>query len=115
MSKPLLIQVVGPYRAETINAIRENVDRAREAMVEILKRGHFVICPHTMTAFLDGLVSDEHFLANAQRFLEIADAILLIDGWNQSEGSLAEKHKAEHLKSSVKTIFYDIADVPEVG
>jgi hypothetical protein len=97
MTTPLLIQIVGPIRAETINGVRENIERARQAMIEILKRGHYVICPHTMMAFLNGLMPEDHFLKNAIRLLEGVDAVYPIQGWTESAGSIAEIEVAREI------------------
>lgn len=107
----LLIQVVGPYRAKTPNGIYLNIIRAREAAELIWLRGHYAYTPHMNTALMDGLVPDERFLELGLLMIKKVDAILLIDGWEKSAGSIAEKQESERLN---KTIFYDIADVPEV-
>lgn len=107
----LLIQVIGPYRAATPNEIYRNIIRAREVAELIWLRGHYAITPHLNTALMDGLVSDDRFLELGLLMIEKVDAVLLIDGWEQSKGSVDEVREADYLR---KTIFYDIADVPVV-
>lgn len=105
----MLIQVVGPYRSKTINQVYENVALARKAAIAIFRRGHYAITPHTNTAFMDGVVPDERFLALALLLIEHVDAVLLLPGWTNSRGSEAEKLKAERLG---KRIFFGIDQVP---
>ena len=88
--------IAGPYRAGTINGVRENVRRAEDAAARLLSLGIYPICPHLNTAFFDGIVDDEVFLEGALRLLrDCADALVLIGEWQNSVGALAEVAEAK--------------------
>jgi len=108
----MLIQVVGPYRAKTINQLYENIASARNVAIEIFRRGHYAITPHLNTAFMDGVMPDERFRALYLLMIEHVDAICLLPGWQNSRGSVAEKLKAEELG---KRIFWGIEQIPQAG
>lgn len=97
MSKKLeLIYIAGPYSAETPELIRKNVETAKVAGQEILRRGHACICPHSMTHDWDigtGLPY-EVFLETDLEILRRCDAILMLPGWSKSRGSVAEFQEA---------------------
>jgi len=106
------IYVSGPYTADTPTQIEENIDAAREAALELLRMGHTPFCPHTHTAFWDVYgpdLPDERFLRLGLDWLERCDAILLLPGWENSEGSKVEMGRAEELELQV---FDDIEMVP---
>lgn len=85
-----LVYIAGPYRAKTINGIRENIRKAEEMAALVWKTGNFAVCPHKNTAFFDGLVDDEVFLEGAIRLMVKCDVVLLLDGYRESEGTMKE-------------------------
>lgn len=95
-SRLLLIYVSGPYSAPTPEEVAANVERARAAACELMRLGYAVICPHTMTAGWEreGLTY-EQFIAADLEIVRRCDAVLLLPGWEDSKGALAEKAMAE--------------------
>lgn len=92
MSK--LIYTGGAYRASTENEIYENIQRARNMAIEVWKLGAYPICPHTNSAFMGGVVPDDVFLAGGLAILEKCDAMILVEPWHGSQGTIAEINHA---------------------
>lgn len=107
----MIIYVAGPYTADTQEGIDRNVQAAREAGIEILRRGHVPLCPHTMTHNWDhgtGL-EYEQFIQADLRLLARCDAILMLPGWHKSSGALGELELATRIGIPV------LEDIPEAS
>ena len=86
--------VAGPYRADTIHGVVENIRSAEAVAIELWKMGYAVICPHKNTALLDGVCGDEVWLEGAIELMLRSDIVVLVPGWDKSEGTKAEAFKA---------------------
>lgn len=111
MSDRLLIQIVGAYRADTINGVHQNIQTARDYGIQILKLGHYVFIPHTMTAYMNGVISEKIFLEMALHFLTFADAIFTLPHWFESKESLIEIEEAKRLKLKIYDSLHQIERV----
>ena len=103
----MLVYVAGPYRADTSELVAWNVKAASDMAAFLLKQGIEVVCPHSMTGGWErySFLTDADFLRNGLELLRRCDAVLLLDGWEQSEGTLAEIECAEANKIPVfKTV-----------
>jgi len=93
MDKPRLLYIAGPYRANTLNGIHNNIAEARRRMEWAWLNGYAPICPHTNSAYTDGLVSDQIILDGYKEMVSRCDAILMGKwgkGWACSEGATEE-------------------------
>lgn len=82
--------VIGPYRAGSVWEITRNIERARECAAELWRMGAAVICPHSNTALMDGVVSDNAFLRGDKAILKRCDFAVCLEGWRHSVGSVGE-------------------------
>lgn len=96
-----LIYIAGPYRASTVNGIHNNIAEARKRAEWAWTNGWVPICPHTNSAFIDGLVADKIILSGCIKMMSVCDAILLIDGWVKSEGARMECQLAIEMKMEI--------------
>ena len=94
----LVAYVAGPYRSETIYDIEQNIQRAKRLAAELWKRGHAVICPHANSAFMDGVCDDETFLEGGLELLRRSDFVVVLNGWESSEGTRKELELAKSLE-----------------
>jgi len=92
-----VVYVVGAFRASTQWEIMQNVRKAEKDSLWLWKLGYAVICPHTMTQSFHGECPDKVWLDGCLELLKRCDAIWLVEGWEYSEGSLAELKLAEEL------------------
>jgi hypothetical protein len=100
-----MVYVAGPYRAETWDQVMANVARASGVTAELLRMGHSVICPHTMTHTFEMYhLPDEVFLRNGLDQLRLCDAVCLVPGgpdWKSSSGTVAEVEEARRVGITV--------------
>ena len=95
MNLPLKIAyVAGPLRADTLNGIAENIARARAVAVHLWRLGYAVLCPHLNSAFMSGAVPETQFLEAGLEFVRRSDLVVLVDGWERSEGTVREIEEA---------------------
>lgn len=92
-----VIFISGPYRAKTTAEIDNNIQRARQVAMKLWKEGWIAYCPHMNTAHFDGLCPDNVWLEGNLEILRRCDAIYMMDGWMDSEGSIAEYNLAKEL------------------
>lgn len=95
-----VIYIAGPYRAPTVNDIYNNIVEARKRMEWAWLTGWIPICPHTNSALIDGLVTDDIILTGYLHILTRCDAILLGNwgvGWKNSAGAVVEHQQAIRL------------------
>jgi hypothetical protein len=92
-----IIYVAGPYRADTIRGMVENIRRAEVAALHLWKSGWAVICPHKNTELFDGHCADDVWLRGDLEILARCDAVYMVKGWENSEGAKAEHDLARSL------------------
>lgn len=95
-----LIYVAGPYRAATRAAIALNIMQARLLGIEAARRGWFPVIPHANTAHMEvdlPNLGDEFWLRGTMEMMERCDALVLVDGWENSVGTVAEVQRADQL------------------
>ena len=85
-----VIYIAGPFRGETAWDVEQNIRRAEEAALYVAKCGHVALCPHTMNRFFNGTLTDDYWIEATLELLQRCDAILLLDGWTNSEGARGE-------------------------
>lgn len=92
-----VVYVAGAFRGKTQWDIMQNVRKAEDASLKLWKLGYAVVCPHTMTQHFQNECPDKVWLDGCLELLRRCDAIYLVSGWQNSEGSLAEYKLAREL------------------
>ena len=97
---PRLIYIAGPYRVRSnslwnilgLRTIRIawNIHKARRLAKLIWRIGDYAICPHSNTAFFDGICPDSQFLDGSLEMLRHCDMVVLTKDYMDSEGARAE-------------------------
>lgn len=90
-----LVFVSGPYAAPTPLEVERNIERARERARDAWRAGHLPVCPHLLTAGLDDSIETNpagrsRLLAGLLCLLAKCHEVWLVEGWEESEGSLTE-------------------------
>ena len=99
-----LIYCAGPYRAATRAAIARNIENARQLGIEAARRGWFPVIPHANTAHMEQdlpHLGDEFWLRGTMEIMARCDAVVLIEGWEKSEGTRAEIARADQMRLPV--------------
>lgn len=112
----MLIYTAGPYRAYCgAGSIEGNIAVARDIALEVWKAGHVAACPHMNTAFFEQHVElpDEVYLKGDFEILARCDAILMIPGWEGSDGSVAELAFAK--EQGIPIYYYETDGIPPLN
>lgn len=118
-----LVFVCGPYRVtdaareqwpgETdFEIVSRHIGQAREMKAAIMRRGHSTYCPHSESILFDydfPAIPDGAHLANCKRVLEHCTALMLLPGWEESDGALDERTTAARAGIPV---YDDILQLP---
>lgn len=86
--------VAGRYSAETDWGVHENIHAAMKVSARLWSLGWAALCPHANSAHFGGVVPYESFLEGDLAFLRRCDAVVLVPGWEESKGAVAEREEA---------------------
>ena len=107
-----VIYIAGKYTGQSHDhrsyfEIDQNIKAAMEAAAEFAKAGVGFFCPHSHCAHFEVITPDVQpafWYELDLKFLDNCDAILMLEGWRQSKGSVIEHQEA--LRQG-KKVFYD--------
>lgn len=102
----MVLYIAGKYSGD----VEANILAARRVAVQLWEAGHAVICPHLNTARMetDCSLPYEGYLKGDLQFIDRCDAIVMLDGWQDSKGAVLEH---SHAKAAGVPIYY-YPDVP---
>lgn len=92
-----VIYIAGKYRGPNAWAIEQNIRAAEDVAAQVWAAGHAALCPHANSRHMEGVTTDENFLAGTLEMMRRCDAVLLVPGWENSEGACAEVAEAHRL------------------
>lgn len=92
-----VIYIAGKYRGPNAWAIEQNIRAAEEVAARVWAAGHVALCPHANSRHMDGVASDDHFLAGTLELMRRCDAVVLVPNWKDSAGARAEVAEADRL------------------
>ena len=90
----IVVYIAGPYRGANAWAIEQNIRRAEELALAVWRAGMAALCPHTNTRFFQGAAEDHVWLDGDLELLTRCDAVLMVPGWERSQGAMAERARA---------------------
>ena len=102
----MIVYISGAY---TNGDREENVERARRVAIELLKRGLTPLCPHTHYHNFDreGIDYDDILRADIELLMR-CDAILMLSGWEMSNGAKIEHKRA--IEEGIH-VFYGVEEI----
>ena len=106
------IYVAGPYQSDNFSEILNNIRQGISSCASLIANGYSAFCPWLDYQY--GLSKVGPFLKvadyqeNSQAWLEVADAVLVLPGWENSEGTKTELKRAERLKIPVYYTLHDL-------
>lgn len=111
----MLVYVAGPFRGPDHWAIAENIRKAERVALEVWKAGYAAICPHANTMHFQNALPDEVWLEGDLEILQECGAVVLVEGWERSEGTKVECARAQELGIPVYFSVKDFLQVYGVG
>lgn len=106
------LYVAGPYRAASAPAINKNISKAQLVASAAASRGWFPMVPHNMSIGFEQAGDEAYWLAHTMSVMERCDALVLIDGWQRSAGTVAEVARARELSIPVYEGLYALPSYP---
>lgn len=106
----IVVYIAGPYRAPSAWLRELNIRDAETKALEVAAVGLVPLCPHTMTRYFDGTLSDDFWLRATAELLRRCDAAIFLPGWELSTGSRAEREQAERDGIPVFDSLVDLID-----
>jgi len=96
------VYVAGPYSANNIIDCLENMRKGMRAGVEVFLAGYAPWVPwhdfHHQLMFRNGeSLSVDDYYEMSMAWLVVSDAMLVLPGWQESQGTMAEIAKAVEL------------------
>lgn len=112
MAKRLRVYVAGPYSADNVLGVLQNIGRGELACAELFRNGLAPFCPwhdksYAMDVQCEGMTVAD-FQEHSMAWLEGSQALFCIHGWENSKGTRAEIARAKEMGIPV---FYDILAV----
>lgn len=92
-----LIYIAGPFRAPDQWKQFQNIRRAETLAFEVWKLGAVAICPHLNTMHFQDALPDKVWLEGDLEIVRRCDAMIMVDGWEDSRGAMKEKTLAHKL------------------
>lgn len=97
-----VIYVAGKLTGPNNYEIMQNVRRAEEVGMEVVKAGAYPAIPHANTGMTFWGVGDEAFwYKGTLELLRRCDAVITVPGWQDSKGAVAEVREASLLKMPI--------------
>ena len=107
MKPKTFVYIAGPYRAtngghdyQSYYEIDQHINEARMWATRLANENIPFFCAHMNSAHMEVIVpnaSPDYWLNLDRLILEHASALLLIPGWMESKGALAERDRAAEL------------------
>jgi len=95
------VYVAGAFRAKDGWGVHQNVQRALAVGYQVAELGHCPVIPHSMSQAFDRTLTDDYWLEATMEMLRRCDAIVMVAGWEQSQGAQAERAEALRLGKQV--------------
>ena len=105
-----VVYVACPFRANDGWMIAENVHRAEAAGRRIASMGAMPLVPHAIGAKMHGTESDAFWLEGTKELLRRCDFVLVLPGYENSQGSIGEIAEAERCEIPVVMPLRDSPD-----
>jgi len=107
------VYVAGPYSANNVIDVFENMRKGMRVGLEVFLAGYAPWVPwhdfHHHLMCRDGeSLSVEDYYEMSMAWLVVSDAMLVLPGWTDSKGTLAEMKKATELEIP---IYFSLSDL----
>lgn len=94
MKKRIKVYVAGAYSADNVLSVLQNIGRGEKACAELFRLGFAPFCSWHDKSYVtdnpDIIFDINDFYEYSIAWLEVSDAMLVIDGWEKSKGTIKE-------------------------
>lgn len=101
-----LVYIAGPYRASTPYQVERNIRAAEDLGLIVAYAGGVPVIPHSMFRYFDGLLTDQYWLEATQTLMLECDRMVMLPGWETSEGSRAERERWDRERWAEPDVFF---------
>lgn len=105
------IFVIGSYNGTSQSKIKQNINKANKAGMEILKKGHLPLVPQSMFASWEKEVDMKKIMKTCFEWIKACDAVLVLNVGSKGGGTWSA---LEVAKKNSKKIFYATEDIPSL-
>jgi len=107
----MIIYLSGKYSGN----IEENLALARKVAIELWVKGYAVLCPHLNTAHFeeDCPATYEDYIRGDLEMVAACDAVVMLPGWEQSNGARLERMRALLQLSKPVYHYPELPPIPE--
>ena len=107
------VYVAGAYSATNVIDVLDNMRKGMRLSTEVMLAGFAPFCPwldyHFQLMLREGeALSVKDYYEYSLAWLEVSDAVLLVPGWENSKGTIAEIERAEQLGIPVYTNLHEV-------
>lgn len=106
------VYVAGPYSANNVLGVLQNIGRGEKMCAKLFKMGFAPFCPwHDKSYITDNIDVEfavDFFYKYSIAWLEVSDCVLVLCGWELSKGTIAEIKRANELNIPV---YYSIDEL----
>jgi hypothetical protein len=96
--------ISGPYTAPTFRSVIQNILAAAKVAEAYWAGGYAVLCPHLNTSLMDTTIAKEVFILGDLEFVRRSDVVVMLPGWEKSEGACQEYHEALRCKKEINFV-----------
>jgi hypothetical protein len=93
------LYIAGAFNAPNVQGVLTNMRVGMDASLELIKEGFATYVPwldyQLWLMDSEGELTVEKMQANSLEWLKVSDAVLVLEGWEQSEGTKAEIKEAK--------------------
>lgn len=107
MAKIPVIYLAGPYRATATKTVQEHINHARAIGSALPSSGWIPLIPHSNLSHFDSIcpdIDDEFWLDGTLELMRRCDAVMMLDGWQDSVGAVNERDEALRLGMPIFSI-----------
>lgn len=96
------VYVAGAYSSDNVLGVLTNMRKGMRKATELFVKGYAPFCPwldfhYTLMLQGEEQLTVPNYYDYSLAWMEVSEAVLLVDGWENSKGTLAEIKRAEEL------------------
>lgn len=106
----LVVYIAGPFRGSSDWARHQNIEKAQKLAFDVWEAGFVALCPHNNTRHFDGALPHHVWLEGDLELLRRCDGVLMVEGWELSQGARAEYDEARRVGIPVFETLTELLD-----